>query len=127
MTGKFYPDLQVNFQPFTLCWLDAEVNQSDHNKTVQKQLRTIVKQLTVFDDEQRCRTMIEAFNKQERLILIVSGRLGQTLVRDIHSLPQLTSIYIYCRDKTLHEHWARQFFKVKFVFLSPSSREEISV
>ena len=113
MSSKFYPDLELNYQPFTLFWLDAEVNLSEHNKTVQKQLRTIGKQLNAFDDVEQCRRMIEAFNKQERLILIVSGRLGQMLVPDIHSLPQLTAIYVYCRDKTLHEQWARQFCKVK--------------
>lgn len=112
MSGKIYPELEFNDQSFVLYWLDAEVNKSEHNKTVQKQLRKIVKQLNTFDDPIQCRLMIESFNQREPLILIVSGRMGQTIVSEIHHLSQLLSIYVYCQDKPLHEQWARDYFKV---------------
>lgn len=119
MSGKIYPELEFNYETCVVYWLDAEVNKSDHNKSVQKQLRTIVKQVTTFDDLGQCRSTIELFHQPEKLILIVSGRMGQTLVPEIHHLPHLSSIYVYCQDKTLHEQWAKEYFKVKsFRFFS---------
>ena len=113
MSGKIYPELEFNDQLFVVYWLDAEVNKSEHNKSVQKQLRKIVKHVITFDDPNQCRSMVESFNQQEPLVLIVSGRMGQTIVPEIHHLSQLSSIYVYCQDKTLHEQWAQQYFKVK--------------
>jgi hypothetical protein len=94
-------------------WLDAEVNINEENQKAQQQLLTIINNLKTFDNRNECEKYIRSISSQERLLLIVSGRLGKELVPHIHSLPQVTSIYVYCRDKKGNEQWAIHFTKVK--------------
>ncbi|CAF4430936.1 unnamed protein product, partial [Didymodactylos carnosus] len=42
--------------------------------------------------------------------------LGQSTVPNIHHLPQLDSAYVFCRNKTKHEQWTKEWSKVKGVF-----------
>jgi hypothetical protein len=51
-------------------------------------------------------------SKDDRIVLIISGRFGEILVPRIHSLRQVSSIYVYCKDKKRNEPWANQFKKV---------------
>jgi len=111
-TSQIDSVMEDNLETFLLYWLDAEVNISDHNKIVQKQLNSIVNHLEIFDDLSQCQQTIESLSKQDRLILIVSGRLGRQIVPQIHHLRQLLSIYVYCTDKLLNEEWSKQFRKV---------------
>jgi hypothetical protein len=50
--------------------------------------------------------------KQDRIIFIVSGRLGQKIVPRTHQLQQVFSIYVYCSDKKRHSQWTQEFPKV---------------
>jgi hypothetical protein len=52
----------------------------------------------------------------DRIILIVSGRLGQIIVPEIVQYRQITSIYVYCMNKEANEKWAKQFNKVSHHF-----------
>jgi hypothetical protein len=110
--AKIHPITEENLETFLLYWLDADVNKSDHNKTVQHELRSIINHLKLFDDQSQCQQAIQSLSTQDRIILIVSGRLGRQIVPQIHQLRQLSSIYVYCSDKALNEEWARQFTKV---------------
>jgi len=58
---------------------------------------------------------IEKTSAKDRLILIVSGRLGRQILPKIHHLRQMTSIYIYCMDKKANEEWSSKYSKVKHV------------
>lgn len=95
-----------------LYWLDREINKSDHNRTLQREIRSITKHLQIFDDRSVCQQAVQSLSEQHRLILIVSGSLGQEIVHEIHPLQQVTSIYIYCSNKALHDEWAKRFPKV---------------
>lgn len=108
---KIYPS-QEKLEDILFYWLDAEVNTSDHNKTLQKQICSVIDYLEIFDNQSECQEAIKSLPKNERLILIVSGRLGRQIVPQIHDLRQVISIYVYCSDKALNEEWARQFKKV---------------
>lgn len=101
-----------NLETFSLIWLDAEVNATEENKQSQKQLRAIINYLKTFKDPTKCETYIKSASEQDRIILIVSGRLGRIIVPNIHNLKQLSSIYIYCRDKAANEQWSKEFVKV---------------
>jgi hypothetical protein len=101
-----------NLETFSLLWLDAQVDSSRENQEAQKQLRNIINYLKTFDDESQCEQYISTFSPQDRVVLIVSGRLGQTIVTRIHHLRHIISIYVYCRDKQIHEQWSKHFTKV---------------
>jgi hypothetical protein len=101
-----------NLETFGLLWLDANVDTSEENRQAQKQLRHIINHLKIFDNQNLCQQYILSVSSQNRLILIVSGRLGQEIVPHIHHLRQISSIYVYCMDKKTNEKWAKHFTKV---------------
>ena len=101
-----------NLETFSLLWLDAQVNTTEENRQAQQKLRKIINHLKTFDDQNQCQQYILSLSPQDRLVLIVSGRLGRQLVPQIHQLRQISSIYIYCMDKQANEQWAKNFTKV---------------
>ncbi|CAF4138303.1 unnamed protein product, partial [Adineta steineri] len=68
-----------------------------------------------FQDVKQCQQYIEKTSEKDRLVIIVSGRLGHEIVPYIHQLRQVISIYVYCKDKKINEQWALKFTKVKSV------------
>lgn len=94
---------------FCLVWLDA--NPAETRSTEQK-LRSIVNHLKKFQDVGSCQNFIEKRSKNDRLIMIVSGRLGQEIVPHIHNLRQVISIYVYCMDIERNKKWSSKFKKV---------------
>jgi hypothetical protein len=106
-----------NLESFGLLWLDAAVNTSEENREAQQQLRSTINHVITFEDPNLCQQYIRSVCPQDRLLLIVSGRLGQEVVSRIHQIRQLSSVYVYCMDKERNEKWAKNFTKVS-VFLS---------
>ena len=88
---------------FSLIWLDSNPNES---QTTEQKLRNIINQFKKFQDIQSCRDFIETTCEQDRLILIVSGKLGRELVPNIHQLRQIISIYIFCKNKPINKEWS---------------------
>lgn len=105
-----------NLETYSLIWLDASVNDSHENIEAQKQLRTSINYLVTFEDDQECLQYIESASKDDRIIFIVSGKLGQIIVPKIVQYRQLVSIYIYCMNKTANEQWVKQVNKVSYIF-----------
>lgn len=101
-------------ETFYLIWLDA--NPAETSNTEQK-LRCIVNHLKKFQDVQLCQNFIEKRSKNDRLIMIVSSRLGQKIVPHIHHLRQVISIYVYCMNKTYSKEWASKYKKVSSILL----------
>ena len=100
-----------NLETYSLIWLDAKVN-SQQNINVQQQLRSSINHLETFEQSDQCEQHIRSLSSQDRIVLIVSGRLGQQVVPRIHQLRQISSIYVYCMGKERNEQWANQFNKV---------------
>ncbi|CAF2228318.1 unnamed protein product [Rotaria magnacalcarata] len=103
-----------NFDIFSLIWLDGNTNAKEVRDTEQK-LRSIINQVQKFADIEPCQKYIKERSTKERLIIIVSGRLGREIVPSIHNLRQVISIYVYCLDKEGNEKWSSQYKKVKAV------------
>lgn len=96
----------------SLVWLDASVNATTENLSVQEQLRTLINQFRAFDNANDGLQYIRSVSKHSQIVLIVSGRLGREVVPRIHRLRQVSSIYVYCMDKQKNESWAQKFPKV---------------
>jgi len=101
-----------NLETYCLIWLDASVNGSQENIQAQQQLRSSINYLLTFQDDQQCLQYIDSVPKDDRIVLIVSGRLGRIIVPQIVQLRQIISIYVYCMDKKANEQWAQHFSKV---------------
>lgn len=97
---------------FPLIWLDSLVNTSQENLDGQKLIRSSIDHLKTFENIERCEEYIRSISHNERIILIVSSRLARDIIPRIHQLRQVSSIYIYCLDKSANEQWAKQYKKV---------------
>ncbi|CAF1159287.1 unnamed protein product [Adineta steineri] len=104
-------------ESFSLFWLDTEVNTADHNQKTQTLLRGMVNNLQTFDNLSECQKNIQSFDEKERLILIVSGKLGREIVPQVHNLRKVSSIYVYCMNKESNREWSQDFSKVKDVIV----------
>ncbi|CAF3017926.1 unnamed protein product [Rotaria socialis] len=113
-SGAIHDD---NLETFSLIWLDANIDATEENKRSQQQLRAIINRLITFHDEVACQKYITSRSEQDRIVLIVSGRLGRALVPKIHHCIQLSSAYVYCQDKNRNKQWSDSFAKVKGVFV----------
>lgn len=107
------PLADSNLETFSLAWLDAQVNDTDENIKAQSELRSAINLWKIFHDKDECMQYIQSVAEGDRIILIVSGKLGRELVPGIYNLRQLCSIYVYCMDKKGNKEWASNFTKVR--------------
>ncbi|CAF3132461.1 unnamed protein product [Rotaria sp. Silwood2] len=106
-----------NLETYCLIWLDSSVNKSKENIYAQQILRTSINHLLTFEDDELCLQYIDGLSNDDRVVLIVSGRLGQTIVPQVAFLRNIVSIYVYCMDKQANEQWTQHFSKVKGVIV----------
>ena len=90
------------------------VSNADAQHTLEH-LRSTVNDLTVFTQLEECVTFLQGI-QLEKVFLIVSGSLGQSLVPRIHAMTQIDAIFIFCIDEIRHEEWVKEWTKVKGVF-----------
>lgn len=110
----------TNLELITLIWLDKLADATQENREIQDKLRSIVNHLRIFDNCRQCEDFIKnkINDKQDKIILIVSGQLGQEIIGNIHDLRQIISIFVFCGNKERNEAWARNYRKVKdFIYL----------
>jgi hypothetical protein len=103
---------EISHPSSAILWLDATANIGEDNRQAQKQLRSITNHLKTFEDEYQFQQYIRSVSPYKRLILIVSGRLGNEVVPRIHHMPQISSIYVYCMDQKRNEQWTKDYSKV---------------
>jgi hypothetical protein len=103
-----------NFELITLIWLDKFADATQENREIQDKLRSVINYLKIFDNCELCRNYIEhqINDRQEKIILIVSGQFGQDIIEYIHNLRQIISIFVFCGNKEKHELWAKKYNKV---------------
>ena len=77
-----------------------------------KRLRATINYLKTFHDANECENHIRTVPDGDRMLLIVSGGLGQIIVPRVHTLRQILSIYVFCFDKKKHEEWTKHYTKV---------------
>lgn len=116
--GSQYSDTSDDkLDAFSVIWLDAEINKSQDNQQNKTQFEKSFKNVKTYENAETCGTYIRCRPQDEKIILIVSGRLGQSLVPNIHSLPSVQSIYVYCANSDSHERWTSQYPKVMTITL----------
>ena len=107
-----------NLETFSIVWLDSAVDELS-NQNARRKLQALLYHLKAFTRDNDGQRYIEERSKDDRLILIVSGRFGREVVPKVHHLRQVSSIYVFCMDKKANEKWASEHAKVKdacFIF-----------
>ncbi|CAF3820338.1 unnamed protein product [Rotaria sordida] len=110
-------DTNEIIQNFLLIWLDAKTDESneDYHNSI-KHLRRTVNTIKTFQDTEECIDYISKL-QNEKAFLIISGALCQTVVPCIHNMTQLYAIYVFCRKQEKYEEWAKDWSKVKGIFI----------
>jgi hypothetical protein len=108
-----------NFESFACLWMDKDVDSTKDNLDTQEELRQVINHLRTFDDSDQCEQYIRQIT-HEKIILIVSGSLGRQIVNQLHSLPQFSACYVFCRDKKANEQWTSKYHKVVQLTLTPT-------
>ncbi len=88
-------------QNFHLVWLDGsidEINNDDCRNSITK-LRQVVNTVNTFIDVDECIEFINGI-KEEKTFMISSGAFGPTIVPVVHGKPQVSTIYIFCGNKS---------------------------
>ena len=98
---------------YPFVWLDQSINISKENLAGQKLIQSTIDRVKTFEKANSCEEYIRSISSDERIILIVSGGLGREITPKIHQLRQVSAIFVYCLDKSIHEQWAKQYKKVK--------------
>jgi len=111
-SGVIHPKQRIT-QNFVLIWVDASIDESTKGcQNTLTQLRSVVNNVNIFTQPDQCIQFINGL-KDEKAFVITSGSLGQHLVPDIHALPQVDAIYIFCGNKSRHEKWTKEWNKIK--------------
>ncbi|CAF0998973.1 unnamed protein product [Adineta steineri] len=76
----------------------------------------LIDNLMLLEDEHQYEEYIRNSLEDDRIILIIGGQLTEKHVPQIHHLPQILSIYIYCSHEEKHEQWIKQYNKIRGVF-----------
>jgi hypothetical protein len=95
-------------QNFRLVWMDASIDllEKDYQNML-AQLRSVVNDVKIFTQSDKCIDFLNTV-EVEKVFAITTGYLGQHLMPEIHALPQLDAIYIFCRNKSRHEQWTKK-------------------
>jgi tetratricopeptide (TPR) repeat protein len=78
-------------------------------------LRQIVNTVNTFTDVDECIDFITDIT-EERTFMMISGALSEIIVPIAQEIPQVSSVYIFCENNTLHEKWTKEWTKVRGVY-----------
>jgi tetratricopeptide (TPR) repeat protein len=116
ITTSSVSDVQI-VQYFRLVWLDSSIDGVHNNDCINTitKLGQVVKTGKKFTDIDECVDFITDI-EDEKIFMITSGELGQKAIPIIHDMAQIDRIYIFCKNKALHEQWTQVWPKVRGVF-----------
>ncbi|CAF0841786.1 unnamed protein product [Adineta steineri] len=98
-----------------LIWLDSTIDKDALNyRSTITQLQDTVNTIGTFTEDYECIEFVKD-RSNNKINMIVSGSLGQTVVPQIHDMSQINSIFVFCRDKERHKQWAEKWYKVQGV------------
>jgi hypothetical protein len=85
---------------------------SQENLKLQEKLRELFDEnFRTYEKTQECEAFIRQ-KKNDEILLIVTGQIGRQVVPTLHSLSQLTAVFVYCMDKEGNEKWSNNYSKV---------------
>lgn len=107
-------DEKVNFESVTLIWLDQMGNSTQANREIQEKFRSIVNYLQTFETCDECEGYLRSFTADDihQVLLIVSGRFAEEILRRVADLNQVQFIFIFCMDEQKYQSTMKTYPKV---------------
>ncbi|CAF1179378.1 unnamed protein product [Adineta steineri] len=99
-----------------LIWLDNNINEKNTDcNNITKQLKRVVNNINIFTDGEECIEFIQTITNN-KVCMIVSGSLGKYIMRHVHDMSQVDTIFIFCNNQECHQQWTKEWPKIKGVF-----------
>ena len=111
-----HPKVRI-IENFVVVWLDPAVEKfrTDYEKSIQE-LRRIVNWIKTISDSDECLKFLRQI-KDERIFVIASGGLGQKIIDELQKMRTIVTVYIFCVEKEKHKKSAKNYTKIKDVFI----------
>lgn len=109
-------EITENKEDILLMWLDAHLDDSLDCLNTRLLLLELNPAVQFYTDVDRCVNCIKSI-KYERIFLIVSGALAQSILSKISSYRTVAAIFIFCTNRQEHESLINSCDKVVDVFI----------
>ena len=83
----------MEFSTYSLIWFNGQSNFFELNQLAQERIRSLVDLRRIFEHVDRCVENIRQ-STDEQIILVLHGETAETIVSNIHDLPQVIAIYM---------------------------------
>ncbi len=103
----------LNFEIYSLIWLDSQSSSSDKIKQAQQRFRSSINDLRIFEDVDKCIKNIW-LSTADKIIVAVNIELNEMIIPYIHELLQVIAIYIYNINHNRHTQCPRTYSTIKF-------------
>ena len=104
---------------FEIVWLDQQqIQNADEPDYLNRRvdLNQFFNCLHVVNTSESCLTHLSTLDIADRVLLIVSGSLGEHTLPLVHEQEQIVSIFIFCDDIIRHREWTSKYLKIRGVF-----------
>ncbi len=100
-------------QTIYILWVDKdnEIKKNDREKIIEKNFQGKIKTL-YYTDASLCQNFIINSDANCKIFLITSGSYGCDLMKEVHDVEILNSVYVYCFNVEKHSKWAADFSKI---------------
>lgn len=102
-----------NMNMYSIVWLDTMNHSSKQHTINPKSIQSSINYLKKFDNIKKCEEYIRSISISDRITLIVTDRFAEEFIPRIHDLRQISSIHIYCLDKSKDLEPIKSYKKVK--------------
>ena len=101
----------INPEGITLIWYDERLETTDDTKETAQELREVNNYVLFYSDLLSCVDYIKSVTN-EKIFLITSGKSASDILQEIHELPQVDSIFIFCMKVERYQDFLRDYEKV---------------
>lgn len=96
MTTELFPiSKSMNYETYSLVWIDSQVNNNPEYILLQEKFRNIINYLKLFKTIDQYEEYIKSLSNYDRIILIINSQFSSEILSRIYSLKQILVIYIY--------------------------------
>jgi tetratricopeptide (TPR) repeat protein len=93
-------------QNFHLVWLDESIDETnDDCRSSITKLRQVVNTVNTFVDADECIDFIT--DMKEKVFMVISGEFSSSIISVIHSIPQVSCVYIFSENNVPYEKCAK--------------------
>ncbi|CAF0897422.1 unnamed protein product [Didymodactylos carnosus] len=112
-----FPSAAKNLEGTTLLWCDPNIGKEKDTEKTMKELREINDYVIFHTDEDQCVEYIKTVT-EEKIFLVISGQCASSgmLLKQIHPLRQVDSIFIFCLQPENFKHLLEEYCKIVGIY-----------